>query len=668
MEIFNKNNIFINQKLKDKQEIFEFISQKALDMKITTNKKLVYDALMNREKEVSTGMEKGFAIPHCQSSAVSKPTLFYIKLASEIEWETFDNSKVQYVFSILIPEKNQNNIHLETLSKISTMLVNDLTIQKLKKSVSVDEILLIVQSYLNEKKQVEQMKKTRGKVVGITSCTVGIAHTYMAAEKLENQLKSMGYETKIETRGSVGVKNKLSKKDIDEADFVIIATDMTIDLHKFDNKKLLKTSTKAAIHNTEEIVKKAQIAPVYKNVSTKKEDSDSSSEKKGILKHIIGGISYMIPYVIFGGIMIALSLGLGKSIYGSSSSAPRGDFLWWIEQIGVVSFNLMIGVLGAYIAFSIAGRAALMPAFVVSTVANMNSLFFNIGGIESKTPLGFVGAILFGLLIGYTVKWISSFKIQKSISAAVPMFIIPIGVTLFYSLIVVFIIGAPVAFVMGKFISWLQSIFNTDSNVGLGVAFLVGALLGGMAGFDMGGPINKVAFLTSTALVSSKIFEPMGMVAAAIPVAPLGMGFATIIFRKKFTEQEKTLGASALFMGFIGISEGAIPFAVADPKRVITANVIGSSAAGAIAGLLSVTNAAAHGGPIVAILGAVGSKTHGTALGILFFFIAVVVGTTITTLIYGFWKGKETKSINIPFVNQLKNKLNLKKGAKNEKK
>ncbi|TDV24492.1 PTS system fructose-specific IIC component [Mycoplasmopsis mustelae] len=306
-----------------------------------------------------------------------------------------------------------------------------------------------------------------------------------------------------------------------------------------------------------------------------------------------------------------------------------------------------------------------MPAFVVSFIANKSDLFFSIGGISAVTPLGFIGSILFGLLIGYTVKWLTSFRIQKSISAIIPMFVIPIGVTLFYSLIVIFVVGAPIGYVMDKFIAALKTVFTSDNNIGIWIALLLGILLGAMAGFDMGGPINKVAFLTSTALVSQNIFEPMGMVGAAIPVAPLGMGLATIIFRKKFNNNEKSLGASAILMGFIGISEGAIPFAVADPKRVIVANVIGSAVAGGLAGVLSVTNAAAHGGPIVAILGAVGSHTHGTGLGILFYFIAIIIGMIITALIYGFWKEKEIKSLSK--LSMALSKINFKKGRNDKK-
>ncbi|MGZ9763311.1 PTS fructose transporter subunit IIABC [Mycoplasma sp. AC1221] len=639
MKVFKSEYIFIDKSFNDKSEVFNFIANKANELSISDSVEKTFAALQQREKEFSTGMEKGFAIPHCQSESILQPALFFIKSKTPISWDTLDKSDVHNMFVILIPNENKNNLHMHTLAKVSTILLDLQTTEELQTSNDVSRIYNIIDSYLENKDLATTASKQGKKVIGITSCAVGIAHTYLSAETLHNKLSELGYQPKIETRGSVGIQNQLTQQDIKDAEFVIIASDVKIPLEDFDGKKVYVTSTKEAIHNPDIVIQKASLAQIYHNENKVEKSKDDT--KQGVLKHIIKGISYMIPYVIFGGIMIAISLGLGKAIYGNNTSAPKGDFLWWLLEIGVVSFTLMIGALGGYIAYSIAGRAAIMPGFVVSFIANKNDLFFSIGGISAATPMGFVGSILFGLLIGYTVKWIANLKIQKSISAIIPMFVIPIGVTLFYSMLVIFVIGAPIGYVMDRFIEALKHIFTKDSNIGIWIALLLGILLGGMAGFDMGGPINKVAFLSSSALVTQSIFEPMGMVGAAIPVAPLGMGFATLIFRKKFSNNEKSLGASAILMGFIGISEGAIPFAVADPKRVITANVIGSAVAGGIAGALSVTNAAAHGGPIVAILGAVGSNVHGTGLGILFYFIAIIIGTTITALIYGFWKDKE---------------------------
>lgn len=641
MKIFTIENIFLNQKLDSKQQVFDFVAQVAVEKGIVNDGKQLVVDLWSREEQITTGIEQEFAIPHCQSNVVSKPTLFFISLQTGIDWQNFDGTLAKYLFVILLPKVEKDTTQVETLSKIAT-LVLDSKISSILKSNDKNAIFEAITSQKESENIEEQQEKPLA--IGITSCPVGIAHTYLAAERLEQALIRAGYKPHIETRGSVGAKNVISQSQITQAQFVIIAADVEIDDSIFVGKKVLKTSTKEAIHKSDSVVEKAKNASVLiKEGSTNQMPTNVQGQKTGFIRHIITGISYMIPYVIFGGIMIALSLGIGKAIYGNNSAAPKGDFLDWMLQIGVISFQIMIGALGAYIAYSIAGRAALMPGFVTATIANNAGLFYSIGGITVVTPMGFIGAILFGFLVGHTVKYITALKIQKSLSAIVPMFVIPIGVTLFYSLIVIFVIGAPVGWVMDKFIDGLKSIFSAKGeikSVSLGVAFILGILLGGMAGFDMGGPINKVAFLTSSALVTSGVFEPMGMVGAAIPVAPLGMGLTTLVFYKKFNKEEKSLGVSALIMGFIGISEGAIPFAVADPKRVILANVVGSAVAGGIAGLLLVTNAAAHGGPIVAILGAVGSHVHGVALGILFFFIAIIAGSLTTMLIYGFTRNR----------------------------
>ncbi|MBG0730849.1 fructose-specific PTS transporter subunit EIIC [Mycoplasma sp. 'Moose RK'] len=636
MKFFTKENVFLKQNLNSQNEVFNFIATQAKKLALIIDEKMLISDLNEREKQVSTGLEDEFAIPHTQSDTVLKPSLFFISTQNGIDWSSFDKSLAKYFFVILLPKNNSDIEQIEMLTRISKILLDKSLIEQIKEG-DLDQTFSIINEFVSinmEKKEIKSDKI----IVGVTSCPVGIAHTYLAAEKLEQILIEKGYKPFIETRGSVGPKNVLTQEQINKAEFVIVATDIQVDSSAFDGKKVFFTSTKEAIHNTENVVSKAKNATIYKYNGQK---TDQKKDETSFFRHIITGISYMIPYVIFGGIMIALSLGIGKAIYGNNAEAPRGDFLWWMLQIGIVSFNAMIGILGGFIAFSIAGRAAIMPGFVVSTIANNSQLFYNIGGINAQTPMGFIGSILFGFLIGYTVKYLANLKIQKPISSIIPMFIIPIGVTLFYAIIVIFLIGAPIGWVNDKFISSLKSLFLNKNGIGIGLAVVIGALLGAMIGFDMGGPINKVAFLTSTALVSAQVFEPMGIAAAAIPVAPLGMGLATIIFRKKFNSEQKSLGASAIIMGFIGISEGAIPFAVADPKRVIFANVVGSAVAGAIAGGLSVTNQAGHGGPIVALLGAIGSNIHGTGLGIAFFFLAVIVGSIVTMLIYGLSKDRK---------------------------
>lgn len=644
MDVNKHEYVFFDIDKKDKNAILEEIAKRAHKLKLTTDYQDLYKAFLAREKESSTGFEDGFAIPHARTNTITKPALLFVNLSQAVNWNSIDGKPTKYLFCILVPSNNKNNAHIEILSKISTMLMDKEFVKKIKSCKSPHSVSDLINKTIklkieNDKTDSIDLKSNKKSIIALTACPVGVAHTYLAAEKLVETGKRMGINIKAETHGSAGIKNKATDEEIEKADVILVAADIGLDLSRFAGKKVYKSSIKPAIHEPQNLITKAlNEAQVY-NEKSNTSTSSSSTEKTGVMKHILAGISYMVPFVILGGICIALALGIGKLIYGNENAAPKGDFLWYLEQIGSVAFTLMIGVLGAYIANSIAGRSAIAPAFVVSIVANTAGSLYPIGGIEVVTAMGFIGSILFGLLIGYTVKWVNTWNINKNLSSIMPIFIIPLGVGLFYSLIAIFVIGAPIGWLMDKFIAALKVALEGDSSLNIGVGIGFGLLFGAMAGFDMGGPINKVAFLTCSALISSKIYQPMGMMAAAIPVAPLGMGLCTVIFRNKFNEQEKTMGISALVMGMIGISEGAIPFAISDPKKAIASNVIGSAIAGAIAGAFGVTCYAAHGGPIVGILGAISSSSSmGLAWGIPWFFVAIIVGTLVTAFVYGIWR------------------------------
>lgn len=653
MKIFNQEYIELDLDVSSKKDALKKIASLAKDLNITNKQTDLYNAFLKREDESSTGFEKGFAIPHARDNCINKSALFFIRFAKPIEWESVDNQKTHSCFVIMIPKDNEGKEHLETLSKVSIALMNDEFINNLNNQKSKIKVFELINEYIDKKEnQTDVTKENENKlestknILAITACPVGVAHTYLAAEKLIATAKENNWNIKVETHGSSGVKNQFSDHEIQKADLIIVASDIGIDLSRFENKKVFETNVKQAIHNPKQLIDQAyEKANVYKSNSKIENTKSFSNEKQkvSVMKHILSGISYMVPFVIFGGICIALSLGIGKIIYGENSSPPPGDFLYYINQAGSVAFSLMIGALGAYIAFSIAGRAAIAPAFIVSVLGNTPAAIYSFGGIQVVTAMGFLGSIIFGLSIGYTVKWINSWVVPKSISSIMPIFVIPLGVGIFYSLISIFVIGAPVAFVMNKFITALQSVFvsdGKDNNVTLGVSIAIGLLIGAMAGFDMGGPINKVAFLTCSTLITQQVYEPMGMMAAAIPCAPIGMGLCTMIFRQKFDEQEKSLGVSAFIMGLIGISEGAIPFAISDPKKAIPCNMVGSAIAGAIAGAFGVTDAAAHGGPIVGVLGAVSSSSYGLVGGIGLFFLAIVIGTLVTCFLYGILRKK----------------------------
>ncbi|MGL4616657.1 MAG: PTS fructose transporter subunit IIABC [Mycoplasmoidaceae bacterium] len=644
---------------------------------------ILYKSFIERENEVSTGFENGFAIPHARIEQIKKPSIVFLRLKKGVDWKSLDGKPTKYIVALLVPIKDASDKHMNILSSVAVGLLNDDFTNTLKNSKSKNEIIKSfkkIMSNKNENSNRNFKKNEAGKknILAITACPVGIAHTYLAAEKIEKVSEvNLNYNIKVETHGSIGVKNKFTDEEIENADVIIIASDVSVDKSRFNGKKVYTTSLKKAINDPVNLIKIAlDTKEVHLNSSKvsemKKSNTGFDSEKKSFfIKHLLSGVSYMIPFIIFGGLLIALQVGLGRIIYGDSGRIPENDPLFYIGGIGGAAFTLMIPILAGFIANSIAGRSAIAPAAIVALASNMPVLIYLIPGLEGitsseQTPLGFLGAIFYGFLIGYTVKWMNTWKIHKNITALMPIFIIPIGVTLFYGLLAIFIINAPISFVMLKIGDAMQSLFErTEDNqisqgaqIGIGIG--MGAVLGAMAGFDMGGPINKIAFITASALLtlSTPINEPMGMVAAAIPIAPLGMGVATFVYKKHFTNEQRTIGASAIVMGTIGISEGAIPFAISDPKRAILANVIGSAVAGAIAGALGVTGAVPHGGPIVGILGAVGgSYIGGTSIaiqgfGIAFFFLAIIIGTITTVLMYGLF----LKTIHYKDENEIKNK------------
>ncbi|MGL5591200.1 MAG: PTS fructose transporter subunit IIABC [Mycoplasmoidaceae bacterium] len=642
---------------------------------------ILYKSFIDRENEVSTGFENGFAIPHARIKQIKKPSIVFVRLKKGIDWKSLDGKPTKYIVALLVPEKNASDKHMNILSSIAVGLLNEDFKNKLKNSKNKKEIINSFQEIMIEKKENKKsLKNEIGKknILAITACPVGIAHTYLAAEKIEKVSEvNKNYNIKVETHGSIGVKNKFTDEEIKNADVIIIASDVGVDQSRFDGKKVYTSSLKKAINDPENLVEAAlNTKEIYYNSKQdseiKKSNTGFDSEKKSFfIKHLLSGVSYMIPFIIFGGLLIALQVGLGRIIYGDSGRIPENDPLFYIGGIGGAAFTLMIPVLAGFIANSIAGRSAIAPAAIVALASNMPVLIYLIPGLEGvtssgQTPLGFLGAIFYGFLIGYTVKWMNTWKIHKNITALMPIFIIPIGVTLFFGLLAMFIINAPISFVMLKIGDAMQSLFERTENgqisqgaqIGIGIG--MGAVLGAMAGFDMGGPINKIAFITASALLtlSTPINEPMGMVAAAIPIAPLGMGIATFVYRKHFTNEQRTIGASAIVMGTIGISEGAIPFAISDPKRAILANVIGSAVAGSIAGALGVTGAVPHGGPIVGILGAIGGSYIGDTsiaiqgFGIAFFFLAIIIGTMTTVLMFGLF----LKTIHYKNDNQVKNK------------
>ncbi len=447
--------------------------------------------------------------------------------------------------------------------------------------------------------------------VAITACPTGIAHTYMAAEKLQAAASEAGHEIKVETQGSIGAENVLTAADIAAADAVIIAADKNVELDRFAGKRVLQVGVADGVHKPAELLVRAVNAPVQAGtVAVATEDKGSLGAT--LYRSLMAGVSPMIPFVVVGGLLIAVSLSLGGTPDPEGGLVvPDGSFWGKMLEIGSIAFTLMIPILAGFIAMSIADRPGLAPGMITGIVANTGSLY------GSEAGSGFLGAIVAGFLAGYVTLAVKGVKVPKFMAGIMPIIVIPLFATVVSSLAFIYVLGAPIAGLFTALTTWLSGL--TGAN-----AVVLGIILGLMIAFDMGGPVNKVAFLFGVGLIATGQTAPMGMIGAAIAAPPIGQGLATVLRRTLYDESEKEMGLAAMFMGFFGITEGAIPFAAADPARVIPANMAGGAVAGAVAALFGATNAVPHGGGIVAVLGAV----HGVPG----YLIAIALGSTVTAL------------------------------------
>lgn len=463
------------------------------------------------------------------------------------------------------------------------------------------------------------------KILAITSCPNGIAHTYMAQEKLEQAAKEMGIDIKVETQGGVGAENVLTSKEIREADGIIIAADRQVDLSRFDGKRLINESVREGIHNPKLLIQRIidQDAHIHHEKGDNKQTDDDENQKSGlqmVYQHLMNGVSFMVPFIVVGGLLMAIALTLGGHTTPEGLKIPDDSFWKSIENIGSLAFSFMVPILAGYIAVSIADKPGLVPGMIGGAIAADGSFY------GSEAGAGFLGGIVAGFLAGYIAKWIKNIKIPKAMAPIMPIIIIPIISSIIVGLIFIFVIGAPIASIFEGLTTWLKGMQGTNS-------IILALIIGAMIAFDMGGPVNKVAFLFGSALIAEGNYAVMGMVAVAVCTPPIGLGLATFINRRKFNKGEIEMGKASFTMGLFGITEGAIPFAAQDPLRIIPANMIGAMVAAAIAAIGGVGDRVAHGGPIVAVLGGIDK--------ILWFFIAVIIGSSVTMLVTLLLKKKE---------------------------
>lgn len=589
-----------------------------------------------REEEGTTGIGMGIAIPHCKSDAVTKAGLAAMVVKDGVDFESLDGTPAKIIFLIAAPN-TEDNVHLQVLSKLSVMLMDEQFTNSLINAGSVDEFLNIIDSAEKAKDEKEAAKEAKAKepvevkkddvfIVAVTACPTGIAHTYMAAEAIEKKAKELGYQVKVETRGSGGAKNVLTDDEIAKAAGVIVACDTNVPTDRFDGKKVIECQVSDGINKAEELIKRiaAGDAPVFK-ASGKKEASHSSvggKESVGhqIYKHLMNGVSHMLPFVVGGGILIAIAFLIdGFSVDLNSLPAEQRANFGTITQaaalfkgIGGTAFGFMLPILAGFIAMSIADRPGLAVGFVG-------------GSIAANGTSGFLGALVAGFVAGYIVLLLKKVfsKLPESLDGMKPV--------LLYPLLGIFLVGVIMQFVVEPPIGALNTAINNGLNGLNGAsAVVLGVLLGGMMSVDMGGPVNKAAYVFGTASIAAGNYNIMAAVMIGGMVPPIAIALATIFFKNKFTAEERKAGPTNFIMGLSFITEGAIPFAASDPLHVLPACVVGSAVAGGLSMAFGCTLMAPHGGIFVV-------PTIGNPL---MYLVALVIGSFIACGLLGLLKKK----------------------------
>lgn len=589
-----------------------------------------------REEEGTTGIGMGIAIPHCKSDAVTKAGLAAMVVKDGVDFESLDGTPAKIIFLIAAPN-TEDNVHLQVLSKLSVMLMDEQFTNSLINAGSVDEFLNIIDNAEKAKDEKEAAKEAKAKepvevkkddvfIVAVTACPTGIAHTYMAAEAIEKKAKELGYQVKVETRGSGGAKNVLTDDEIAKAAGVIVACDTNVPTDRFDGKKVIECQVSDGINKAEELIKRIASgdAPVFK-ASGKKEASHSSvggKESVGhqIYKHLMNGVSHMLPFVVGGGILIAIAFLIdGFSVDLNSLPADQRANFGTITQaaalfkgIGGTAFGFMLPILAGFIAMSIADRPGLAVGFVG-------------GSIAANGTSGFLGALVAGFVAGYIVLLLKKVfsKLPESLDGMKPV--------LLYPLLGIFLVGVIMQFVVEPPIGALNTAINNGLNGLNGAsAVVLGILLGGMMSVDMGGPVNKAAYVFGTASIAAGNYNIMAAVMIGGMVPPIAIAFATIFFKNKFTAEERKAGPTNFIMGLSFITEGAIPFAASDPLHVLPACVVGSAVAGGLSMAFGCTLMAPHGGVFVV-------PTIGNPL---MYLVALVIGSFIACGLLGLLKKK----------------------------
>lgn len=614
-ELLTKDTVILDLQSTGKPEVIEELIEKLYEAGKITDKEAFKKDILARESQGSTGIGEGIAIPHAKSSAVKVPALVFGRSTSGVEYESLDGQPVHLFFMIAASE-GANQQHLDTLARLASMLMDTSFREQLLAANSEEELLHIINQKdterLEEETELETNKNSR--ILAVTACPTGIAHTYMAADSLKEKARDLGVDIKVETRGSSGVKNGLTVDEIEQADAIIVAADVNVDIERFEGKPVIEVGVADGIHRAQELLEKALSgsAPVLKSSGEKTAtDKTGTSKQNAFYRHLMNGVSNMLPFVVGGGILIAIGFlfGIESHIQGNP------DYNRFAEALNTIgggsAFGLMVPVLAGFIAMSIADRPGLAPGMIG-------------GFMAAQGGSGFIGGLVAGFLAGYLMIAIRKMLkgLPQSLEGIKTILLFPVLSIFATGMIMFFIVNAPLAAFNDVLNEWLQG-------MGAANAILLGTVLGGMMAVDMGGPINKAAYTFGIAMIAEGFLTPHAAIMAGGMVPPLGIALATILFKKKFTVQEREAGKTNFILGASFITEGAIPFAAADPGRVIPSLVVGSAVAGALSMAFNIGIPAPHGG--VFVIGLVDGSPW-------LYLLAIIIGSIVTSLMLGFLK------------------------------
>lgn len=628
-ELLIKERMNLDLQSVTKEDVINELAEMFLSTGIIDDLEGFMGEIKNREALSSTALEEGIAIPHAKTKYVKKPALAFGRSKKGIDYESLDGEPSTIFFMIAAPE-DANNAHIETLARLTQMLLDTDFRTNILEMGTKEEILDLINKKESAKleENAEADNSSDNFIIAATACPTGIAHTYMAEEALKKAAAELGVPIKVETNGTDGVKHKLTAEDIEKAKGVILAIDRGIETDRFSGKKVIQTGTKEAIRDAKGLIQRAVAGdmPVFAGSGeTSSGGKSASKEKTGIYKHLMTGVSFMLPFVVSGGILIALAFLFDKlagvqgaaDAAGSSALGSTTYIAKLFMDIGGAAFGLFIPILGAYIAYSIGERPALTAGFVG-------------GALAVSGGSGFLGAMLAGFLAGYVTKLvIASLKgLPKSLNGIKAILLYPLLTVLLTGVLMIIILNPPVRFINESLVHWLQTMGGTSR-------ILLGIILGGMMAVDMGGPVNKAAYVFATGTLATAAAGEYGTpimaaVMAGGMVPPLGIALATTIFKNKFNTEEREAGKTNYIMGLSFITEGAIPFAAGDPLRVLPASIAGSAVAGAISMFFNISIPAPHGGLVVAFL----SNNAWVYL------LAILIGAVITAVILGLLKKK----------------------------